>query len=650
MSITGPSFFSRSQGASLASISTLCKQGRAHEALQVLELMSQQGIPISSDMLYSVMRTCSESKCLAFFRRIQILLDSSGLNYVTFLKDNLIRHFAACGSLQDARSIFHHVIRPTIYTWNSFISACTRCGEGEEALAVYDKMREQKYKPDKVTFLSIINACSRIGSAISAMKTHHEVIKGGLESDISISNTLLSMYSKCWRPGEALFIFDRMQSPNVVTWSALIASCTSHNNGLQALEHFERMLNQGVSPNLLTFSSVMGACGVLRDLNNSYCIHGMFVEANLKMDEVLGSILVDMYSRCGSTRDARQIFDGLENHDLVTWGAMMSGYTMHDEATSVLELFEEMEHEKVKPNRVILLSVIKACSSLKAIQEGKSVHGQVLESFLESDLAVGGALIDMYVKCGSLKEACKVFEGLRNPDGVIWGSLVSGYAAEGSCESVWQCFKEMQQHGVRPGEAIFTNILNACSHAGFLEDSCEYLRRMGEYGVAPTLEHLGCMVDLFARAGKLEEAEAILGTMPFCPDVIIWRSVLTCSKTHSRLDLGKRCFDEARMIDPGDAALYTLMSDLYAGMNRWEDVDYVENLRLSAGAQKVPGMAWIESDRKVHCFIVSNGVNTFTSNETFAKCCRIARLIRNNTGFVPQLDTVFSVMMEKSET
>ncbi|KAI5061704.1 hypothetical protein GOP47_0024209 [Adiantum capillus-veneris] len=633
---------------SLSPISTLCKHGRIKDALHALELMDKQGLPLSVDIIHCVIQACSDRKDLLSARRILTLVDSSGLGFITFIKDNLIRLFGTCGRMQDSYRIFSHVLKPTIFTWNSMISAFMQCGDGEEALAMYRNMKEAKVEPDKVTFLYIIQACGSVGSPVMARRIHNDVIKYGVELDVNVGNTLLAMYAKCWSVPEAVFIFNRTSIQNVVTWSALIASFADHGDGLQALDYFEKMQSRGILPNVFTFSSVMKACGSLQDTDRSYHVHDMFVRANLRPDLVIGSTLVDMYSRCGSMKDARQVFDALESRDLVSWGAMISGYTLQEEAVCALELFEEMEQQDIKPNRAILLSAIKACASLKAVRKGKCAHSLVMERGLECDLAVGSSLMDMYVKCGSLNEACKVFRGLQNPDAVMWGTLVGGFAAQGNWKSAWQCLEEMRQHDVKPGDAVLTSILTACGNTGLVDGGNHYFEKMKDYGVSPSIEHLACMVDLFARAGRFEEAGAIIGTVPSSPDAVFWRSLLTCCKTYSNLAIGKQCFDEVRRLAPGDASACMLMSNMYAGLSRWEDVNYVENLRMCVGAQKMPGMAWIEVGSRIHQFIVSTEKQRHSCG-VFAKFCRMMRSIRDYEGFVPQSESLLSMLAEESE-
>jgi pentatricopeptide repeat protein len=244
-----------------------------------------------------------------------------------------------------------------------------------------------------------------------------------------------------------------------------------------------------------------------------------------------------------------------------------------------------MKQTDLKPNRAIYLSVVKACGSLRAIEQGRLVHSQIIRGGLESDVMIGTVLTDMYIKCGSLCEAFRACKELQNPDAITWGSIVSGFASHGSSGLAWGCLENMQQCGFRPGDATFTSILTACGHAGLLGDGHQYFEMMREvHGVVPNIEHFGCMIDLFGRAGRLQEAEALQCTMPVCPDGTIWRSLLTSCKSYDNLELASECFNRACILYPDHASGYVLMSSMYAAGNSWEEVEHTETMKKWAGA------------------------------------------------------------------
>jgi pentatricopeptide repeat protein len=87
-----------------------------------------------------------------------------------------------------------------------------------------------------------------------------------------------------------------------------------------------------------------------------------------------------------------------------------------------------------QPNPVTFVGVLNACASLGALEEGRCVHKQIVESGCESDVFVGSSLVDMYAKCGSMEDAAKVFNKMTSRDVVSWSAMLSGLVKSGQAQ------------------------------------------------------------------------------------------------------------------------------------------------------------------------------------------------------------------------
>eukprot|EP00249_Psilotum_nudum_P020700 c27812_g4_i3 orf=2-265(+) len=84
-----------------------------------------------------------------------------------------------------------------------------------------------------------------------------------------------------------------------------------------------------------------------------------------------------MYAKCGSLEEAHRVFDKLPNRNVISWGAMITGYALHGHGLSALELSQRMQQEGIEPDRVAFLSILKACGSIGAIEQGRLIHNQI---------------------------------------------------------------------------------------------------------------------------------------------------------------------------------------------------------------------------------------------------------------------------------
>jgi pentatricopeptide repeat protein len=197
----------------------------------------------------------------------------------------------------------------------------------------------------------------------------------------------------------------------------------------------------------------------------------------------------------------------------VSWNAIIAGYSQSGHPREALAFFNEMQVQGIKPNSVTMVGVLPACAcaDLFALEQGKQIHGHVIRSEFESDVSVCTALVDMYAKCGHIGMARKVFDKMSSRDVVSWNAMILGYGIHGHAEDALALFSQMQQLGTKPDHITFIGVLTACSHAGLVDEGWQYFGCMkSDYGLAPNMEHYGCLVDLLGRSGHLEEAHDII--------------------------------------------------------------------------------------------------------------------------------------------
>ena len=217
---------------------------------------------------------------------------------------------------------------------------------------------------------------------------------------------------------------------------------------------------------------------------------------------------------------------------------------------------------------------------------------------------VGNTLIDMYGKCGFLGEAFKVLEKAQVGDIVSWNVLIVGYAQQGQGHKALVCFKLMQKELIAPNEVTFLCILNACSHAGLMDEAeTYYLSMSNKYGISPSIEHHTCMVMIFGCSGQFDKAISVIKTMESFNSHPVWVALLAACKKWGNVKLGRLAFDQTVQLDNTCAAVYVLMASIYIAAGLQEDAQKVEAMRnklaLCKGLVNTP---WISSSGNVYPF------------------------------------------------
>lgn len=321
--------------------------------------------------------------------------------------------------------------------------------------------------------------------------------------------------------------------------------------------------------------------------------------------------IINANVKAGLVDIARKLFDEMPERNVISWSCMINGYGRSGEYKEALVLFREMQKVEVngvKPNEFTVSSVLLACGRLGALEHGKWVHAYIGKCGMEVDVVLGTSLVDMYAKCGSIERAKWVFDNMGpNKDVMACSAMISGLAMHGHAEECLELFAKMTNYGVRPNAVTFLGVLCACVHGGLVSEGQEYFRRMSEeFGITPLIQHYGCMVDLYGRAGLIEEACVLVKSMPMEPDVLVWGALLSGSRMHGDIETCEIALKKLIELDPTNSGAYVLLSNVYAKRGRWADVRHVRDLMEARGIKKVPGCSLVELGGVLHEFLVGD--------------------------------------------
>jgi pentatricopeptide repeat protein len=188
---------------------------------------------------------------------------------------------------------------------------------------------------------------------------------------------------------------------------------------------------------------VLKACANVAVIEEGRCVHQQIIQSGLESDVFAGSSLVDMYAKCGSIEDAGKVLKEMPSRDVASWTAMICGQVQCREGQNALELFQQMQQEGMRPNTVTFVGALNACASVLALEEGRCVHQELIQSGLELDVFVGSSLVDMYAKCGSMDDAWRPFNKMPFPHVVTWSTILGGCAMHGHGKEALKYFEQM---------------------------------------------------------------------------------------------------------------------------------------------------------------------------------------------------------------
>ena len=418
-----------------------------------------------------------------------------------------------------------------------------------------------------IAFVEMVKCCTKHKDLHKGIIIHDAIVRRGLlEKSPYIASALINMYAKSGVISKAMQVLEEISARNVVHWNALIAGYTQEGHVQGAILCLSKMQHDGLSPDTITFILILKACAKIKAVDVGEQIHEKIMEKNLlEKDIMLGNTLVDMYAKCGRLAKAKKVLEELPYRNVVSWNALISGYVQQEKCHEALHYFQSMQREGISPDAVTFVCVLQACGKTRCIDKGKQIHDVlVARGLLGKDIVLGNALLDMYVKCKDLSKATQVLHELPVRDVVCWSALISGYANHGHLEMAKHYFQKLWNEGIESDIIAFLSLIYACSHSGLLQEGCFYFRcMMEEFALLPTMEHYACVIDMFGRAGLLNEAEDVIGKMPFAPDSVVWKALLSSCVRHTNVNVGTRAFNALLKFDCEHAAGYVLMSNIH---------------------------------------------------------------------------------------
>eukprot|EP01018_Ginkgo_biloba_P026787 Gb_37517 [translate_table: standard] len=583
------------------------KNGLSEEALKLYYRMQQEGVQPDKFTFPSLLKACASLSAIEKGKEIHDDIIRIGVDSDVFVRNALIAMYGKCGRVDIARQLFDEMSEINVVSWNTMIAGYVQNRHANDALTLFNEMQLADIQPDLVTITSVLSACAHLADLQQGKWIHDFLMRSGFDSNVFVTTALIDMYTKCGNMEIARQLFDKMPKRNVVSWNAMIAGYAQNGHANEAWKLFHQMQLAEEIPDSVTMVSVLQACAHLGVLEQGKRVHDYVIRRGFQSDVYVGNSLVAMYAKCGSINIARQLFDNMSKRNVVSWNAMIFGYAENGHAHEALRLFYQMQMADVTPDLATILSVLSGCSHLAALRQGERIHGFIIRSGFESDTFVGNSLIDMYGKCGSIEIARQFFDKMAERDVVSWNAMIAGYGMHGCGENVLTLFFQMKQTGIKPDDITFISVLSACSHAGLVNEGCQYFYYMNQhYCITPSVEHYACMVDLLGRAGRLDEAQDFIEKMPLEPSASVWGALLSACRIYCNMELGERVAERLFELEPENPGYYVLLSNIYATAGRWNDVANVRTMMKDKGVKKQPGCSMIEVNNRVHAFLVGD--------------------------------------------
>ncbi|XP_051138208.1 putative pentatricopeptide repeat-containing protein At1g56570 isoform X2 [Andrographis paniculata] len=385
--------------------------------------------------------------------------------------------------------------------------------------------------------------CAAEGLQTEVRIIHGYVVKSDFDDEnmLMLLNHVMYAYLNSSDFKSAKLLFDYMPRRNVFSWSVMIGGFNEQALFQNGLYHYCQMMDDGMWPDGFMYSAVLQSCIGMDCMDIGYALHGQIIVRGFGSHVVVGTALLNMYAKLGKADEAYIVFSYMDEHNDVSWNAIISGLTANGLHMEAFDHFLKMRSQGFIPNRYTLVGVLKAVGMLGNIDKGRQVHKCVSELGMQNDYFVGTALIDMYSKCGDLQEAMSVFDmnfadsGVNGP----WNAMISAYSLHKCSQQALLLYIEMCLKGIKSDLYTYCSLFDAianlkCSrlvkevHGMVLKSGHDFMNLSIENSIA----------DAYLKCGSVEGAKKIFNKME-TRDIVSWTTLITgysqCSKWEEAL-------------------------------------------------------------------------------------------------------------------
>ncbi|KAL7238809.1 hypothetical protein ACSBR2_004832 [Camellia fascicularis] len=374
------------------------RQGFEEEALLLFKKMHARDMGIDDFTYPSILNSCASIKDMKNAKSVHCLIVKTGFEDYKLVSNALVDVYAKGEDLCSAFEVFNHMTDKDVISWTSLVTGYAYNGSHEIALKLFCEMRLVGVEPDQIVIASVLSACAELTVLEFGQQVHANFMKLGLESTLSVDNSLVAMYAKCGCIEDANKVFNLMRIRDVITWTALIVGYAQNGKGKDSLALYNEMIVSGTKPDFITFIGLLFACS-----------HAGLVEQGRKyfesMDKVYGikpgpdhyACIIDLLGRSGKMNEAKELLNQMDvEPDATVWKALLSACRVHGNlelAERAAKALFELEPQNAVP--YVLLSNIYSAAGfwddaarLRRLMKSRGVCKEPGRSWIEMNSTV----------------------------------------------------------------------------------------------------------------------------------------------------------------------------------------------------------------------------------------------------------------------
>ncbi|KAL3535141.1 hypothetical protein ACH5RR_003602 [Cinchona calisaya] len=494
----------------------------------------------------------------------QIILNGLRKDLITITKlTHKLFDFKAISQAKLLFTSLSNQIAPDKFLYNVLIRGFSQKESPLDSLSIFAHLRNKTaLKPDNFTYAFVVSAVSSPGFEKVGILLHGNVIASGFSSDPFVGSALVDMYMGFSEISSAYKVFEKIPERDTVLWNTMVSGLVRNCCFYEAVSVFRDMVVGGSQFDSTTLAVVLTATAELQELRTGMIIHGLALKANCHFHDHVLTGLVSFYSKCGDVVDAWLLFGLIRKPDLISYNAMISGFSCNNETESAVRLFKELLVSGEKVNSSTIVGLIPVSSPFGLLDLAHTVLGFCVKCNMVSNSSVSTALVTVYTRLNEMESARQLFDESPDKSLASWNAMISGYAQNGLTEMAISLFRKMQLLDIHPNPVTITSILSAIAQLGAPSLGKWVHDLIKKENFESNIYVSTALIDMHAKCGSIAEAQRLFYAMPEKNDVT-WNAMISGYGLHGHGHEALSLFHE--MLDSGVSPTgVTFLSVLYA--------------------------------------------------------------------------------------
>ncbi|KAK9069371.1 hypothetical protein SSX86_011274 [Deinandra increscens subsp. villosa] len=411
-----------------AMIIAYSRKGCPDEVINLYRELNLEGLRPDSSTFTVALKACTTMMNMEMGEEVRKHAIDCGYEDDVFVASSLLNLYAKYGKMNEAQKVFDKMPKRDVVSWTTMITGFAQSGRGSEAIDVYRLMQRENMEGDRVAILGLIQACANVKNTKFCLSVHGYTVRRPLLTiDLVVQTSLVDMHAKAGNIELASRVFKSMRYKNIVACSALISGYSQNGLADNAFDLLVEMQSFGYKPDLASIVGALLACSQIGSLKLAKSLHGYMIK-NLVFDQILGTTLIDTYSKCGSLPYARNLFDKIPDKDIVMWNAMIASYGIHGHGNEALAVFHKMLKANSKPDHTTFASLMSALSHAGLVEEGRLWFNLMVHEYnIEPADKHYACMADLLARGGHVEEAYNLIGSMKSEPGLaFWVALLSG--------------------------------------------------------------------------------------------------------------------------------------------------------------------------------------------------------------------------------